>query len=445
MTTAKGWSDFTMSELFSIKHGFGFDGKYFASEGDYILLTPGNFKDEGGFKLKTKEKFFTGDFDEQYLLPKCSLIVAMTEQAEGLLGSSALIPEAGKFLHNQRLGLIAEERKDRIDIGFLYYLFNSRNVRAQIRGAATGTKVRHTSPTRIGAVKVTIPNVPTQRKIASILSAYDDLIENNTRRIAILEEMAQAIYREWFVNFRFPGHENVKLVDSPLGQIPEGWEAGTTADYVTNGELELQTGPFGTQLKASDYTESGTPVINVRNIGYGSIRPDKLEHVPLAICERLAQHLLETGDIVFGRKGAVDRHVLITKAEHGWMQGSDCIRMRSMSERALPQLLTFAFRDESHHDWMLSQCSHGATMASLNQDVIKRIPILLPSSDLLDRFFEISSDVLRAVSVLQRRNSNLRTTRDLLLPKLISGQLDVEDLEIDVGMTAEELTEAAAG
>ena len=70
-----------------------------------------------------------------------------------------------------------------------------------------------------------MPPLPTQRKIASILSAYDDLIENNTRRIAILEEMAQAIYREWFVNFRFPGHENVKLVDSPLGQIPEGWEA----------------------------------------------------------------------------------------------------------------------------------------------------------------------------------------------------------------------------
>ena len=110
---------------------------------------------------------------------------------------------------------------------------------------------------------------------------------------------------------------------------------------------------------------------------------------------------------------------------------------------ALPQLLTFAFRDESHHDWMLSQCSHGATMASLNQDVIKRIPILLPSSDLLDRFFEISSDVLRAVRVLQRRNSNLHITRDLLLPKLISGQLDVEDLDIDVGMTAEELAEVA--
>ena len=333
----------------------------------------------------------------------------------------------------------------RVTQGFLRYALLTDDAQGQMKVVAGGAAQPKLGIYKIEAVDIPLPLLPTQHKIAAILSAYDDLIENNTRRIAILEEMAQAIYREWFVNFRFPGHENVKLVDTPLGQIPEGWVAGTIADYVTNGELELQTGPFGTQLKASDYTESGTPVINVRNIGYGSIRPDKLEHVPVAICERLAQHLLETGDIVFGRKGAVDRHVLITKAEHGWMQGSDCIRMRSMSERALPQLLTFAFRDESHHDWMLSQCSHGATMASLNQDVIKRIPILLPSSDFLDRFFEISSDVLRAVSVLQRRNSNLRTTRDLLLPKLISGQLDVEDLDIDVGMTAEELTEAAAG
>lgn len=227
-----GWNECTLNQLFSIKHGFAFDGKYFATEGDYILLTPGNFHDAGGFKLKTKEKFFTGDFDDQYLLPKDSLIVAMTEQAEGLLGSSAIIPESGRFLHNQRLGLITELAEDRIDSHFLYYLFNTHTIRSQIRATATGTKVRHTSPTRIGEVKVTIPNVQSQRKIASILSAYDDLIENNTRRIAILEEMAQAIYREWFVNFRFPGHENVKLVDSELGQIPEGWEVTTVGNLV---------------------------------------------------------------------------------------------------------------------------------------------------------------------------------------------------------------------
>ena len=136
----------------------------------------------------------------------------MTEQAEGLLGSSALIPESQKYLHNQRLGLVTRVRDDRIDKLFLYYLFNTRQVRAQIRATASGVKVRHTSPSRIGDVKVHLPEVTAQRKIAAVVSAYDDLIENNRRRIATLEEMAQSLYREWFVRFRFPGHENIPLV-----------------------------------------------------------------------------------------------------------------------------------------------------------------------------------------------------------------------------------------
>ena len=93
-----------------------------------------------------------------------------------------------------------------------------------VRVASGTTQLDNCSVDKLLSFDILVPDPRLQRKIASILSAYDDLIENNTRRIAILEEMAQAIYREWFVNFRFPGHENVKLVDSPLGQIPEGWE-----------------------------------------------------------------------------------------------------------------------------------------------------------------------------------------------------------------------------
>jgi type I restriction enzyme S subunit len=178
-----------MRDLFTVKHGYAFDGKFFTSQGDYVLLTPGNFFDEGGFKLKEKEKYYTGEIPDGYLLNRGDLLVAMTEQAEGLLGSSAIIPESGKYLHNQRLGLLTSLQPDLIDLRFLYHLFNSRQVRVQIRASASGVKVRHTSPTRIGEVKVRILSVPTQRKIASILFAYDDFIGNNTRRLAILDSM----------------------------------------------------------------------------------------------------------------------------------------------------------------------------------------------------------------------------------------------------------------
>ncbi|MBI2480573.1 MAG: restriction endonuclease subunit S [Planctomycetia bacterium] len=117
---------------------------------------------------------------------------------------------------------------------FVRYFFNSSVGQVATRSIATGSAQPNLNIPLLHSVPVPLPPLPTQRKIASILSAYDDLIENNTRRIAILEEMAQAIYREWFVNFRFPGHENVKLVDSPLGQIPEGWEATTVGDLAVN-------------------------------------------------------------------------------------------------------------------------------------------------------------------------------------------------------------------
>ena len=192
------------------------------------MLTPGNFNEEGGFRLRPeKERFYMGDIPDAYVLEAGDLIVAMTEQGPGLLGSSALIPENGKYLHNQRLGLIHNLDQKRLDKRFLYYLFNTRIVRGQISGSATGTKVRHTAPDRIYRVNVSVPSdTSEQKKIAGILSAYDDLIENNRRRIQLLEQAARLLYKEWFVHLRFPGHEHVQIKDG----LPEGWERKTLGD-----------------------------------------------------------------------------------------------------------------------------------------------------------------------------------------------------------------------
>jgi type I restriction enzyme S subunit len=319
---------------------------------------------------------------------------------------------------------------------FMYYWLtsNAYEIKGIADEAAHGTKRIQTD--RLLNLTIHVPELGVQRRIASILSAYDDLIENNSRRIAILEEMAQAIYREWFVHFRFPGHEQARFVDSPLGRIPEGWKLNDLGYFVNKGVVNLQTGPFGTQLKASDYTDSGTPLINVRNIGYGAVRRDSIEHVPEEIVVRLAAHILHEGDIVFGRKGAVDRHALISRNEDSWMQGSDCLRLRSLSPEVSPYLLSHAFREKRHQEWMFNQCSHGATMPSLNQDVICRIPCLIPTPLLRDSFSEMASLIARRVAILRMHSEKLKQSRDLLLPKLISGQLDVEALDIETGELA---------
>ena len=156
------------------------------------------------------------------------------------------------------------------------------------------------------------------------------------------------------------------------------WRKLQLGEFMDDGSIDIQTGPFGTQLKASDYTIEGTPVINVRNIGYGDLRPDKLEFVPEEVSSRLSMHILRAHDIVFGRKGAVDRHLFVTDSETGWMQGSDCIRLRLYTDKINPRFLSYALRAPTHKQWMLTQCSNKATMASLNHDVISRISVLLP-------------------------------------------------------------------
>lgn len=147
----------------------------------------------------------------------------------------------------------------------------------------------------------------------------------------------------------------------------------TLAKLEEIGEISIQTGPFGTQLKASDYTEMGTPVINVRNIGYRAEKAATLERIPEKVVEKLKQHKLLTGDIVFGRKGAVDRHLIVKKKHTGWIQGSDCIRIRLKTKFLDRDFLSYFFLTEGHKKWIEAQGAFGATMGSLNQGIIKRI------------------------------------------------------------------------
>ncbi|WP_414756277.1 restriction endonuclease subunit S [Anabaena sp. CCY 9910] len=156
------------------------------------------------------------------------------------------------------------------------------------------------------------------------------------------------------------------------------WEIIQINDLVKENQAELQTGPFGTQIKASEYIANGIPVINVRNIGYGSLTDAKLEFLDDKTAERLKVHRLVLDDIVFGRKGAVDRHILITKKSEQWIQGSDCLRLRIKSNKLSTKFLSYYFTTNAHKYWMEAQGSFGATMSSLNQDIVKRINIPIP-------------------------------------------------------------------
>jgi type I restriction enzyme S subunit len=413
-------SDWPIVELgthLRVKHGFAFKGEHFGKSGDFIVLTPGNFYDEGGFKPKDgAEKFYTTQPPAEYLLKGGDLVVAMTEQVQGLLGSSALIPCDDVYLHNQRIGLV--ELMPDVDRRFVYYLFNTSLVRDQIQASATGSKVRHTAPSRIEAVKVPLPPLETQRKIGAILSCYDDLIENGSRRITLLEEMAQRIYREWFVAFRYPGHASVPLVESDPGPVPLGWAVVNSSSAITiNPRVEIPKNdpvPFVPMGSLSESTSHISATERRLNPGGSRFLNADTLFARITPC-------LENGKTAY---------VQILEDGQAGAGSTEFIVLRS--RLLTPEYVYLLARSDSFRAHAIKSMSGASGRQRVRREAFDSYSLAVPPSDLLDAFQSLVRPMLRSSYVLSIENEGLRHARDLLLPRLISGEIDVERLDISI-------------
>ena len=411
------WDSMCLGECFRIKHGWAFKGKFFAREGKYILLTPGNFNPDGGIKLKgDKEKYYVGDFPDEFLLKFGDFLVVMTDltQDAPILGSPAFVKEDDKFLHNQRLGKIVDLNQTEMDRSFLYYLFNFPSVRNQIKASATGATVKHTAPDRIYNVTVNLPPLPTQRKIAAVLSTYDALIENNTRRIEILQELASAIYREWFVEFRFPGHEGVEMVESELGLIPRGWEVGELGDLAESVRRNI---------KPNDINQE-TPYFGLEHLPRKSIALSNWDTVDSINSAKLA---FKKGEILFGKIRPYFHKVGVAPLDG--ICSSDAIVIRPKRNECFATTLSCV--SSEHFVEYATMTSQGTKMPRADWKVLVKYPVVIPPDQIAQRFASFVRDVVDQIQNLIFQNRNLRQTRDLLLPKLISGEIDVSELDID--------------
>jgi type I restriction enzyme, S subunit len=301
-----------------------------------------------------------------------------------------------------------------LDPSFLYYYLGQTEIVSWIYNQAIGATMPNLNTSIIRSIPITYPSLNEQKKIASVLYNYDDLIDNNTRRIEILEQIAKLIYEEWFVKFRFPGHENVKMVYSEFGDIPEGWGVKYLREV-----SEVKYGfPFKSKLFTQESKENN-PVIRIRDIVNGFTTTFTSEDVD-------EDYFVKNGDILVGMDG--DFHM------SRWSGGKAYLNQRVVRFR--PKLksfswyyLYFALRPKIKY---FDDTITGTTVAHLSARDINSIKLVYPSEDILSKIY----DILEPINILELnvkiKNQNLRKTRDLLLPKLISGEIDVSDLDIRI-------------
>lgn len=305
------------------------------------------------------------------------------------------------------VGFVADPEK--ADVRYVKYYIDF--IKLHMQNISQGTTQDNLSVEKLLSFEFFAPPLNTQRKIAAVLSTYDDLIENNTRRIEILEEMASAIYREWFVEFRFPRHEQIERVESELGLIPQGW------DVKQLGEVCHVI--MGLSPKSEFYNETGNGLPFHQGVtDFGKRFPT--DRVYCTIQKRIAK----ADDILFsirapvGRINIADKKIVIGR-------GLSAIRSKDGNQVFLFQQLKDRFQEE---DTMGS----GAIFNAIRKTDLLEIPLLAPTESEIDKFEKIANPIFAELANLTLKNTNLRQTRALLLPKLISGEFDVSKLNVDI-------------
>ena len=374
---------------------------------------------KGGTPKRSVERYFQGDIawaiptDITKLNDALYIDDTETHITEEALGkSSAKLLPAGAVLLTSRatIGKVAISRipmatnqgfanflcKEEIDNLFLAYYLKAKT--DLLISLGTGTTFLEVTKGRLLEVEIPLPPLPTQHKIAAILSTYDDLIENNTRRIKILEDMAQTLYREWFVHFRFPGHENVPMVESELGLIPQGWEVKKVKEIVKR----LKAGEI---YKEADVDQTGKIIVIDQSradfLGFHDNEPDH---------------------------NASSRNPIVIFGDHTCK-----MRLMVVPFSLGPNVVPFIAKNKTPVGYLFFLISslvetreYKRYWTELNNKVVA-----VADSKTSNLFSDFATCIFQQTETLKRRNQNLHQTRDLLLPKLISGQIDVSELDID--------------
>lgn len=367
--------------------------------------------------FESKEKY------KKHILYSGDIIIATVgshpTQPGSVVGRVSIVPkQVNAVLLNQNAVRITPVTKN-LDKEYLAYLGKSNIFQKYIIKCARGSanQVRM-SIELLRIMPIPLPTLPIQRRIATILSAYDELIENNSRRIKILEEMARMIYQEWFVKFRFPGHKQAKFVESPLGMIPARWEVKKLGELILINKLSIvvKNAP-----KLINY-------IDIASVSVGII--EKIEEIEFDQAPGRARRIVKHGDIIWScvRPNRKSYSLILNPIENLIVSTGFAV----LTPVLIPYTYLYQCVTTDNFVGYLTNSATGAAYPAVNTEDFKNAEILLPDEKLLNLFHEIVYPLFVLKQNLLDHKTILKQTRDMLLPKLISGEIDVSNLDIPI-------------
>lgn len=384
-----------IGKFYDIISGYAFKSKDLKDVDDIPVVKIGNISN-GKNIVRENLQYVSNDLlkiNKKYHIEKGDVLISLTgshmNQPNSIVGRSCRSYDKQVYLLNQRAGKVL--RKGDFSLDYIYYVLQTKAMKEMIVCRAYGAANQvNVSPSSITDIKWNFPSVSAANRIASILSTYDTLIENNTKRIRILEKVAENLYKEWFVRFRFPGHENVKMVNG----LPNGWKKGALSDV-----CEFKRGK---NITSSEMKDGTIPVISagITPAGFHS-------------------HANVYGiSVTMSSSGANAGYIAVHYSD---IWAADC----SYIEEASTPCIYYVYELLNNIRSIINNFQRGAAQPHVYPKDINRIKMIIPSEDIRKKANEKIGVIHRHIDNLQRQNSLLARQRDLLLPRLMSGKLEV--------------------